>query len=484
MDIQAQLADQSKEIAKLSEQVSAQSKEIKVLKRLVELLQKENEQLRLENTHLKERLGLNSQNSSLAPSSTFGKKGLKPLQMKKKRGGQKGHQGTSRSLLPESEVTEVSNVFADDKCDCGLRMTFSKPVRHQYYEMPSQSLELLEVRLHHASCTCGRQNKARWPKEVLPGMLGSRLLSWCNILTTKCNVSRKKVCELVNETFGLKISPGTLSNQERYLSESLKHPVLQLQEWLKNENTLYVDETSWKESGHKYWVWTASSPQGTLFHIDSSRSQKGFKSLVGHHYKGVVCSDRFRVYETIDTSQRAVCWAHLVRDFQRIQERAGPSSAIGEALLKQSKQLFKQWKSYQKGTLKHDQLLKKMKPVKSAVLRILKKGSLLSGAPKSPEQKTAGTCREILKVEKALWTFLNHEVEPTNNQAERALRKIVLNRKIQYGSQSERGSRFVERVYSVLETCHQQGRSAWVFCEQALRAHFGDLQYPSLIPNT
>ena len=92
--------------------------------------------------------------------------------------------------------------------------------------------------------------------------------------------------------------------------------------------------------------------------------------------------------------------------------------------------------------------------------------------------------QEILKVEKALWTFLKHDVELTNNRAERALRKIVLNRKIQYGSQSERGSRFVERVYSVLETCQQQERSAWKFCEEALRAHFGSLQYPSLLPTT
>ena len=484
MDIQEQLAHQSKEIAKLSEQLSTQAKEINVLKKLVGILQKENEQLRLENVHLKERLGLNSKNSSLAPSSTFGKKGMKSLKNKKKRGGQKGHKGESRSLLPETEVTEMTRIFAEDTCVCGRQMTFSDPVRHQYYEMPKLSLELLEVQLHHSSCVCGRQTKAERPKEVLPGMLGPRLLSWCNVLTTKCNVSRKKVCDLLTETFNLRISPSTLSNQERYLSEALKHPVLQLQEWLKTQETLYVDETSWKESGKTHWVWTASASQGTLFHIAPSRSQAGFKSLLGHHYEGVVCSDRFRVYEILDVSQRAVCWAHLLRDFQRIQERAGPSSTIGNTLHKQTKRLFKHWDRFQRGSLNHSQLIAKIEPVKSAVLGTLKKGACLRGVPKSPEQKTAGTCREILKVEKALWTFLNHNVEPTNNQAERALRKIVLNRKIQYGSQSERGSRFVERVYSILETCQQQGRNAWLFCEQALRAHFGSLQYPSLLPKT
>jgi transposase len=484
MDIQEQLAIQSEEIARLSEQVLTQSKEINVLKNLVELLQKENGQLRLENVHLKERLGLNSQNSSLSPSSTFGKKGLKPLKSKKTRGGQNGHKGTSRTLLDESEVSEVKPVFARNDCICGQTMTFSPPVRHQYYELPALSLELVEVQLYHASCVCGQKNKAVWPKETLPGMLGPRLLSWCNVLTAKCNVSRQKVCELLTETFGLNISPGTLSNQEKYLSEALKYPVLQLQEWLKTQETLYVDETSWKESGRKHWVWTASGAQGTVFHIDPSRSKKGFESLLGNHYEGIVCSDRFRVYETLDTSKRAICWAHLVRDFQRIQERAGPSSNIGKALLKQAKFLFEYWHCFQQGEIEHSQWIEKMQPVKSSILRALKKGSRLTGEPKSSEQKTAGTCKEILKVEKALWTFLSHQVEPTNNQAERALRKIVLNRKIQYGSQSERGSRFVERVYSILETCQQQGRSAWLFCEQALRAHFGPLQYPSLLPTT
>lgn len=487
MDIQDQLSLQAKEIAKLSKRVSAQEKElkeVKVLKKLVGLLQKENEQLRLENAHLKERLGLNSKNSSLAPSSTFGKKGLKPLKSKKKRGGQTGHKGMSRSLLPESEMSEITQVFAEDSCACGRRMTFSEPVRHQYYEMPKLSLELIEVQLYHSACTCGRQNKAKRPDEILPGILGPRLLSWCNVLTTQYHVSRKKVCDLLAESFDLKISPSTLSHQEQYLSEALKYPVLQLQEWLKNQKTLYVDETSWKESSDKHWVWTASTPQGSVFHIDSSRNQKAFQSLVGHYYEGIVCSDRFRVYETLDTTKRAVCWAHLVRDFQRIQERAGPSSAIGEALLKQSKRLFECWSNFREGKLDHSQLIAKMEPVKRAVLKALKKGARLKGEPKSPEQKTAGTCGEILKVEKALWTFLSHDVEPTNNRAERALRKIVLNRKIQYGSQSERGSRFVERVYSVLETCQQQGRSAWRFCEEALRAHFSSLQYPSLIPNT
>jgi len=106
------------------------------------------------------------------------------------------------------------------------------------------------------------------------------------MLTTKCNMSRKKVCDLVEETFGLKISSGTLSNQERYFSEALKHPVLQLQEWLKTQDTLYVElcpygyETSWRESSKKHWAWTASGSEGTVFQIAPGRSRVSLKSLV------------------------------------------------------------------------------------------------------------------------------------------------------------------------------------------------------------
>ncbi|MBF0239935.1 MAG: transposase, partial [SAR324 cluster bacterium] len=83
----------------------------------------------------------------------------------------------------------------------------------------------------------------------------------------------------------------------------------------------------------------------------------------------------------------------------------------------------------------------------------------------------------------ALWTFVEQEgVEPTNNIAERFLRPYVLWRKKSFGTQSERGNRFVERMMTVSMSCRQQSLPVIPFITQALAAHFGSKNYPSLIP--
>lgn len=453
--------------------------QIKILQKVVETLQKENAALRHELQHLKEQLGLNSSNSSLPPSQTYSKRGLKSFKTKKKRGGQQGHKGMSRTLLDSSEVDTIHQVFPPETCDCGQTLVPTHSVRHQFYELPKLSLERVEYQLFRARCSCGKHYAPGLPEGVLPGMLGPRLLTWCNLLTSKCHVSRQKVCHLLQDTFGLKISAGTLSASERYLSEALAGPVLQLQEWLKSQSVLYVDETSWKEQAKKHWAWVATNKSATVFKIQPSRSQASLKMLIGQCFEGVVCSDRYSAYSA--EKYRAACWAHLVRDFQRIKERAGPSEKIGESLLASAKKLFKHWHEDRDN---RDSMLQKMVKVQGQVERQLEKGACLKGASRSANSKTAKTCQRILGVKQSLWTFLTRDVEPTNNRAERALRKLVLVRKIQYGSQSERGMLFMERIQSVIETCRQQKLDVWAFCQQALQAHFGDKNYPTLLPNT
>ena len=81
-----------------------------------------------------------------------------------------------------------------------------------------------------------------------------------------------------------------------------------------------------------------------------------------------------------------------------------------------------------------------------------------------------------------LWTFAEHaDVEPTNNVAERALRHAVIWRKLSFGTQSESGSRFVETLLSVIETCRQQGRGVFAFMTKAVSAHFKGQAAPTLL---
>src|SRR6185437_12387401 len=98
---------------------------------------------------------------------------------------------------------------------------------------------------------------------------------------------------------------------------------------------------------------------------------------------------------------------------------------------------------------------------------------------------TAGTCAEILRVEEGLWNFVWFPgVEPTNNAAERALRHAVLWRRTSGGTDSAGGSRFVERMLSVVSTCRQQGRNVLDYLTCCFEAHRRGHAIPSLLPLT
>ena len=118
-----------------------------------------------------------------------------------------------------------------------------------------------------------------------------------------------------------------------------------------------------------------------------------------------------------------------------------------------------------------------MTPVRREVERLLEAGS------RCEEDKTAGTCRELLKRRQALWTFVHLEgVEPTNNKGEQAIRSGVLWRKVSFGTHSPRGSRFVESMLTVVTTLKQRQRNVLAYLTAACQAAVRDEPAPSLLP--
>ena len=98
--------------------------------------------------------------------------------------------------------------------------------------------------------------------------------------------------------------------------------------------------------------------------------------------------------------------------------------------------------------------------------------------------KTQKTCRNLLTIESALWTFVDVlGVEPTNNAAERAIRSGVLWRKGSFGTQSENGSRFVERMMTTVATLKKQKRNVLHYLIAACNAHIKGENAPSLLPD-
>ena len=172
-----------------------------------------------------------------------------------------------------------------------------------------------------------------------------------------------------------------------------------------------------------------------------------------------------------------MCWAHLIRDFQGLVDRGGSAATVGTAALRLSGQLFTHWHQYREGTLDRAGLQAVMHPVQDALSAVLTQG--IQG--NDPRARTL--CTSLDRVWPALWTFVDEpDVEPTNNAAERALRPAVVWRKGSYGTQSDAGDRFVERLLTVTATCRQQGRPVLAYLTDVCTAAQRGLPVPSLLP--
>jgi transposase len=238
-----------------------------------------------------------------------------------------------------------------------------------------------------------------------------------------------------------------------------------------------MDETSWREDRKRAWLWVAVTAWVTVFHIARSRGGEVARRLLGPGFHWVLTSDRFSAYSWLALRHRQICWAHLQRDFQAMIDRRQGGQAIGNELLCFAQDLFTWWYRVRDGTMKRSTFRHYVSELRPWFRATLEKGCGCACA------KTAATCRELVKVEPALWTFVRMEgIEPTNNAAERALRHAVQWRKTSYGTDSAAGSRFVANILSVVATCRQQGRNVLDFLTQCCQAHLQGTAAPSLLP--
>jgi transposase len=192
----------------------------------------------------------------------------------------------------------------------------------------------------------------------------------------------------------------------------------------------------------------------TVFRLLARRGAAQARQIISKEAKGIVTTDRYQAYNWLPLRRRQICWAHLKRDFQAIEQRGGESASVGQQLLEQVRKTFRLWHQLRNEEINRSAFRRKMKPIQQRVKELLYAGT------ESGHHKTRHTCANILQLESALWTFVRVEgVEPTNNNAERPLRRAVLWRRKSFGTQSESGSRFVERILTVVTSLRQQGRN-------------------------
>jgi transposase len=288
--------------------------------------------------------------------------------------------------------------------------------------------------------------------------------------------SLDQVVAFLTEVCHMPVSPGCVVSTCARVSEALTPIDAHLQQVVQASPSVNVDETSWPLPPKRGWLWTAVAEVATCFRIHASRGQEGLKALLGEHYRGLVMSDRLSTYELLADGQRQLWWAHLIRNVRALDDRYGTETGWARAVLALSDELFLAWHLYKGGWLDQVGLQQALMPVRLALHELLVAGT------SSPHEKIAGFSRKLLRRWEALFTFSRVEgLEPTNNAAERALRHAVLWRKGSFGSRSEEGCRFVERLLSIRATCVQQGRSLFAFLTEALAAAWAGQPVPLLV---
>ena len=276
--------------------------------------------------------------------------------------------------------------------------------------------------------------------------------------------------------YAFPLSLGSVSRCCERTSEALEPVSNAIAERAREQSVANVDETSWKQAGKRQWLWTMVTSVATLFVIAASRGAGVLSSLLGERFSGIVGSDRAKAYNSIADERRQVCWSHLDRNVQGLAEYGREESSWATALLKLIDQVWAQWKAFREGTIDRDGLQQAMIPVQAAIRTQLETGLTSSW------HRISGMSAELLAHWPALWTFVTTEgVEPTNNAAERALRPAVLWRKSCFGTRSDAGSRFVERVLTVSTTCGQQQQELFPFLVQVLETHWAGQPPPSLV---
>ena len=430
---------------------------------------------------LEAKLKQSSSNSSKPPSSDpwWKNRPKKPRRQKGKRkqGGQKGHTGHRRVLLPPEQVRHIVDVHPENCQHCGSSQLIAEgaePLRHQVTDIPIVEPFTDEWRQHLGYCPdCGKTTRAALPPGVPRSNFGHGLTALVALLTGVYRVGKRGVQQFLLDLFNVAMSLGGVSNCERQVSEALETPFDEARDHVQQQSTAHADETGWRERSQKLWLWVMATTWVSVFYILPGRTKKCAQYVIGG-FQGILVSDRYKSYLFYTMGKRQICWAHLAREFVGFSERGGVTGDIGDDLLKLIQKMFEWWDELGDGKISRATFRRRMRPVRRDVEEFLEMGK--------EQSSQSGKFKDILKHRDALWTFVNVEgVEPTNNHAEQQVRHAVLIRKISGGTQSERGSRFIERMLTTVASLRKQRRNIHAFLTEACEARTRNTPPPSLI---
>ena len=443
-------------IEELQHQIELLRERIVYLEQENQTLKEENSRLGEENDRLKERLGLNSTNSSLPPSRDLYRAKKNRPRSRRKPGAQPGHKPQGYKLKTPDEIIEVF----PDLCSCGHKMEAGSTYQiHQKMEIPLIKAYVTEYHLYHGVCrSCRNEKIADLPEGVSPDLLGDHAKTVISTLSGFFHNSKRDVQRILHDIFYLPISLGLVSTTEKRVSTKLQSSYDELCEQMKESPYLHIDETGHKCRGEKGWGWIFTSREISVLKLTSSRGKKVLQSILPA-YEGQIISDRYGAYRHFEDEKRQICWSHLKRDLQRFAHSRNEALAEYGRILEQiGYEVFVLEKAFKEQVINNLFFIRRIRKLKKRMIYTLK-GILR--VPHCPHAHRVA--QNLLNSFEMMWRFVdNREIEPTNNLAERQIRKYVVYRKKSLFTWSQRGNEFIERIFSLFLTCRLQNQNSFL----------------------
>mgnify|MGYP001612122956 CR=1 FL=1 len=435
---------------------------------------------------LERRLGQNSQNSSRPPSTD--PLGLKRPPKKppsgRSPGGQPGHEGHQRALVPADQLTSSTECYPDKCGRCARKLDprrnreVGDSVHHQVTEIPEVTPQVADYLRHALECTCGHVTLAPLPAGVPEGGFGPRLQATIAWLSGTCRLGKRTIASVLADLFRVEIGLGSVSACEQRVSDAVAAPVAEAHAAIQEQPVLHADETGWRQRRQRAWLWVAVSVTlgVAVFQVHWGRGKKAAQELLGR-FAGWLVTDRWCAYEHYPLERRQLCWAHLLRHFRAMKEYRGTVGRLGAELVTLSEQMFRWWHRVRDGTLTRATFRRKMAPARERIEWLILDGT------QTRTKAVRAMCWELHRLSAAMWTFIDVEgIDPTNNAAERAVRAAVLWRKCSYVTHSEAGGVFAERMLTVTASLRMQSRNVLAYLTHAVEASLSGQAAPSLLP--
>lgn len=427
----------------------------------------------------------NSSTSSKPPSSDLVKP-PKPAPPdsdgKRRRGGQPGHPRHLRQPFPPELLNGGTLIYPLELCpECGhgLQAATCPPQVVQQVEIEVAPLHITEHRAEAGYCShCQRVHYAALPSAVAKGgMAGPRLTTLIAFLKGVCHASFSTIRKFLRDVVCLTISRGQLVKIIAKVTQALDEPYQELLERLPEQSRLNVDETGHKDGKEQWWTWCFRASLYTLFKIDATRSGDVLLEVLGDEFNGVLGCDYFSAYRRYMRVCNAVvqfCLAHLIRDVKFLTTLPDARDrAYGERLREALRRLFAV--IHQREQLGPRVFARDLAAARDEVLH-----QAATAVPTT--RHSANLAKRFAEHGQAYFEFVTTPgVEPTNNLAEQAIRFVVIDRKVTQGTRGEKGRRWCERIWTVVATCAQQGRSVFEYVYEAVKASFEQQPVPSLL---